>query len=107
MTSAAQVFAALGDPTRLELVHRLATDGPDSIAGLTGGTKLTRQAITKHLHALEAAGVVRSTRVGRERVFEVDPTGLGEGRRSLESISVAWGQTLERLRAYVESDEDR
>ena len=62
----ATVFAALGDETRLTVLAKLLSGEPQSIARLTEGTQLTRQAVTKHLHVLEGAGVVRSTRAGRE-----------------------------------------
>jgi len=63
---AAILFAALGDKTRLQLVVRLSNDGPTSITGLTTGSRVSRQAITKHLRVLERAGIVHSVRVGRE-----------------------------------------
>jgi DNA-binding transcriptional ArsR family regulator len=49
---AAPVFAALGDTTRLRLMHRLSSEGPLSITRLSEGSGITRQAITRHLHAL-------------------------------------------------------
>ena len=67
------VFAALGDATRLSLVAKLCGRRPYSISQLTQGSKLTRQAITKHLRVLESAGVVHSVRAGRESLFEFDP----------------------------------
>ena len=69
-SAAAPVFAALGDETRLRLVARLCKGGPQSIAGLAAGSEVTRQAITKHLQVLGAAGLARSVREGRERVWE-------------------------------------
>ena len=53
------MFAALGDGRRLHIVARLCQDGPQSIARLTHGAKVSRQAITKHLHVVESAGLVR------------------------------------------------
>ena len=70
---AAPVFAALGDETRLRLVARLSSEGPLSIAQLTRGGQVTRQAVTKHLHVLADAGVARSRRRGRERIWELEP----------------------------------
>ena len=74
IAEAAPVFAALGDATRLRLVARLCGDGPLSIARLSDGTGVTRQAITKHLNALAAAGLARDTRSGRERIWELEPS---------------------------------
>jgi DNA-binding transcriptional ArsR family regulator len=100
----AALFAALGDPTRLAIVGRLCEAGPASIARLTEGDNVSRQAITKHLRALEDAGLVRSRRVGRERLWELRTARLEEARRQLERISVHWDGALERLRAMVEGN---
>ena len=62
-------FAALGDPTRLAIIARLADGEPRSIAALTAGAPMTRQAMTKHLRVLEDAGLVASERAGREARF--------------------------------------
>lgn len=101
----APVFAALGDETRLRLVVRLCDDGPQSIAKLTEGSDVTRQAVTKHLRVLEDAGVVRGSRDGRESVWEIEPRRLDEARRSLDLISARWDSAIERLRAMVEREE--
>jgi DNA-binding transcriptional ArsR family regulator len=98
----APVFAALGDETRLRLVDRLCSEGPLSIALLTEGTRVTRQAVTKHLRVLEGAGIVRGTRRGREQRFEVEPRQLTEARSYLERIARHWDALLLRLKAQVE-----
>ena len=102
-TQTAPVFAALGDPTRLRMVAQLCAQGPQSIVQLTSGSKVTRQAITKHLLALADAGVVQSRREGRERIWEVQPARLAEASKYLEQISTQWDEAIERLRAFVES----
>ncbi|MDC0712199.1 metalloregulator ArsR/SmtB family transcription factor [Stigmatella sp. ncwal1] len=99
----APIFAALGDETRLRLVARLCADGPQSIARLTGGAGVTRQAITKHLHVLAEAGIVRSLRQGRESIWELEPRQLEEARRCLDQISQQWDDALGRLKLFVES----
>jgi DNA-binding transcriptional ArsR family regulator len=98
----APVFAALGDETRLRLVTRLGTEGPLSIARLTAGTDVTRQAVTKHLHVLAGAGLARGIRQGRERLWELEPEPLEEARRCLDLISEQWDAALARLKAAVE-----
>ena len=107
LTQAAPVFAALGDQTRLNIVARLCSRGPQSIARLTEGTSVSRQAITKHLQALAQAGLVRGTREGRERIWEIRAKRLADARKYLEQISVQWDAALERLRAAVESTEEQ
>ena len=104
VTGSAPIFAALGDPTRLRLVSRLGAGGPLSIVQLTAGARITRQAVTKHLHVLAEAGLVRDSRQGREHRWELDPSRLDEARRALEVISQQWDRTLERLKEFVERD---
>jgi DNA-binding transcriptional ArsR family regulator len=101
----APIFAALGDKTRLDLVARLCSGGPLSIARLTAGADITRQAITKHLNILAEAGLVRDIRVGRERLWEVETHQLEEARRCLERISSQWDDALARLKLAVEGEE--
>jgi DNA-binding transcriptional ArsR family regulator len=99
---AAPVFAALGDETRLRLVARLSSEGPLSITRLSEGAGVTRQAITKHLDTLAGAGLVRDTRSGRERIWQLSPRRIAEARRYLDGISAQWDQALGRLRRFVE-----
>jgi len=98
----APVFAALGDETRLSLVAKLCTGQPRSISQLTEGSKLTRQAITKHLRVLESAGVVHSVRSGRESLFEFDPEPMQEIKKYVDLVSEQWDQALSRLKSFVE-----
>jgi len=104
VASAAPVFAALGDETRLQLVVRLCTEGPLTIVDLTAGAPVTRQAVTKHLHALAAAGLVRCKPGGRQRqrIWELEPRRLQQARQYLERISQKWDGALERLKVFVE-----
>jgi DNA-binding transcriptional ArsR family regulator len=101
---AAPLFAALGDVTRLALLDRLGTNGPQSITRLTTGSAVTRQAITKHLQVLAEAGLVHDTRRGRERIWMLDTHRLAEARRSLDQIAQQWDTALERLRSFVEEE---
>ena len=98
----AEIFAALGDATRLSVLDRLSRGTPQSIICLTAGTRLTRQAVTKHLRVLEAAGVVRSVRAGRESLFALEPKPIDDLRRYLETVSSQWDDALARLKAFVE-----
>jgi len=101
---AAPLFAALGDETRLKVVARLCEEGPLSIAKLTEGGSVTRQAVTKHLQVLANAGLVRGTRDGRESIYELQPRRLGDAQHWLALISKEWDTTLDRLRAFVEEE---
>ncbi len=99
----APVFAALGDETRLALVAKLSSGQPRSISQLTRGTKLTRQAISKHLRVLESAGIVHGVRAGRESRFQLDPKPFGGIRTYLDFVSEQWDEALSRLRSFVEN----
>jgi DNA-binding transcriptional ArsR family regulator len=98
----APVFAALGDETRLRIIAKLSSDGPLSIAQITEGETVTRQAITKHLDVLAGAGLVRDSRTGRERRWELEPAPFDDARRYLELVSAQWDRALGRLKAFVE-----
>ena len=98
----AELFAALGDPTRLRLVRRLSAEGPLSITRLTEGEPVTRQAVTKHLEVLAGAGLVRGARQGRERLWRLDPRPLEDARRFLDDVSRRWDDALARLKLLVE-----
>jgi len=100
----APIFAALGDKTRLALVARLCGGRPHSISQLTRGSRLTRQAITKHLRVLERAEIVRSVHVGRESLFELNPEPIEELKKYLEQVSAHWDRKLARLKLFVEAE---
>lgn len=101
----APLFAALGDETRLHLLARLARGQPVSIAGLTEGTGITRQGVTKHLRVLAGAGLVRSSRQGKQMLWRLERRRLEEARRSLDVISRQWDQSLAKLKLFVEREE--
>ncbi|HEY2644107.1 MAG TPA: metalloregulator ArsR/SmtB family transcription factor [Galbitalea sp.] len=98
----ASVFAALGDETRLSVLTKLCSGVPQSISRLTAGTNLSRQAVTKHLRVLANAGMVRSVRVGRESLFELEPQPIEEVRDYLDQVSKQWDDALARLKSHVE-----
>ena len=98
----AVLFAALGDKTRLSLIAKLGSGEPSSIARLTAGSRLTRQAITKHLRVLQRAGLVHSIRAGRESRFAFDPHPIEQTQDYLNAVSRRWDQTLARLKSFVE-----
>ena len=96
------MFAALGDRTRLALVSKLCGGQPRSISQLARDSALSRQAITKHLRVLESAGIVHSSRSGRESRFQLDPQPLENLREYLELVSEQWDRALSRLKTLVE-----
>lgn len=101
-TAAASVFDALGDPNRLQIVIGLCDTGPRSTLQVAQALPLSRQATTKHLELLLAAGVVSSAKHGRERVWTVQPQPLTAAGDYLTTLSVSWDRAIERLRLFVE-----
>jgi DNA-binding transcriptional ArsR family regulator len=102
LRDAAPLFAALGDETRLRLINRLSSGGPGSITQLSSKSDVSRQAITKHLRVLADAGLVRSTRKGREQVWDLETKRLADAHEYLDKISKGWDEALDRLRSFVE-----
>src|SRR5687768_2601185 len=101
-SSSARVFAALGDEQRLRLVARLSKEGPLSIVELSADSGVTRQAVTKHLHVLEEAGVVQGSRDGRRHLWSLERKRLQKAERHLQAISRQWDSAIDRLKAFVE-----
>ncbi len=98
----ARIFAALGDPTRLSLLEALSDGGARSISTLGADSRLTRQALTKHLHVLEAAGLVAGVRTGRETRFAFRPEPMAAARTYLDQVAAQWDDALGRLKAFAE-----
>lgn len=97
----AVVFAALGDPLRLDLIGRIGAEGR-SISDLARDLPITRQGVTKHLKVLETGGLIRSERRGREVIWRGEPGGISVARQALDDIGAGWEQSLHRLKELVE-----
>jgi DNA-binding transcriptional ArsR family regulator len=98
----APLFAALGDETRLALVAKLSRGQSCSISQLTQGSRLTRQAVTKHLRVLQSVGIVHSVRIGRETRFEFNPRPIEGAKEYLDLVSEQWDEALSRLKSFIE-----
>ena len=98
------LFGALGDPNRLRIIVRLCDSGPSSTSQVSSVIPVTRQATSKHLELLEAAGLVASSRRGRERLWTVQTEPFERAGDYLAQLSRRWDAAIDRLRAYVESD---
>ncbi|MBM4418576.1 MAG: winged helix-turn-helix transcriptional regulator [Chloroflexi bacterium] len=96
------LFAALGDRTRLAVLARLGSEGACSASALASGAPVSRQAIVKHLRVLEKVGLVCPRRRGREVLYAVDARRIVEARAFLEAMSVRWDDPIDRLRTLVE-----
>jgi DNA-binding transcriptional ArsR family regulator len=95
----ANALQCLSDPTRRQVFERLRS-GPKSVGVLADGLPVSRPAVSQHLKALKAAGLVRDRSEGSRRVYWIDPDGLGELRRWLDQF---WDEALEAFKHEVES----
>ncbi len=96
------VFHAVGDPTRRVILSALRECGPLSVKELSGPLPMSRQAVTKHLDILEAAGLVGRVTQGRERIHHLHPEPLQVVDDWLAPYSAAWDERLERLRTHLD-----
>src|SRR5271165_6227646 len=94
----ANALAALADPTRRAVFERLRR-GPASVGELAAGLPVSRPAVSQHLRSLKLAGLVNARSQGTRRVYDIDPAGLGELRRWLETF---WEEALDAFKREVE-----
>lgn len=103
--AAEQVFLALADPTRRQMLERLA-DGPATITALHAGLSgppISRQAASKHLRVLADAGLVTDRKEGRERRYTLAPAALASATGWLTGIEDRWNRRIAALRRLVET----
>ncbi len=98
-------FHAIADPTRRALLGRLRRHGALSLSELARDFPMSRQAVSKHLGVLSGAGLVRSWRVGRERMHALEARPLQVVDDWLTPFEAAWDERLERLKVHVDGGE--
>jgi DNA-binding transcriptional ArsR family regulator len=91
------LFSALADPTRRQVVRSLAREPAVTASGLAGELPMSRQAIAKHLQALERAGLVAPRREGRETRYRLTPEPLTDAIAWMEDVGARWDRSLARL----------
>lgn len=99
------VFAALADPTRRRMLDAILAEGTTSVPKLTAQLPITRQAVAKHLAALDQAGLIErmgGDRSGREVHYQLRPDALHGAARWLAEADAAWDGRLRRLKEVVE-----
>jgi DNA-binding transcriptional ArsR family regulator len=90
------VFQALADPTRRELLRRLSRT-PGTATELSARLPITRQAVAKHMAALQGAGLVASERSGREVHYRLTPGPMAEAAEWMGDVGAQWDRRLENL----------
>jgi DNA-binding transcriptional ArsR family regulator len=96
-----RVFEALADPSRRYVLEALAERETATATELATELPVTRQAVAKHLAALNEAGLVESRREGRETRYELTPAPLGEAMDWIASVGAAWDTRLRALRRHL------
>jgi DNA-binding transcriptional ArsR family regulator len=102
-----EVFVALADPTRRQLLDVLATSGEASATTLAVTLPVSRQAVVKHLAVLGRAGLVRGVRRGREVRYTVRPERLDATARWLAGLAAEWDTRLAGIKRLAEADDPR
>ncbi|HKX72599.1 MAG TPA: helix-turn-helix domain-containing protein [Candidatus Saccharimonadales bacterium] len=100
----AQLFNALGDPTRLEIIQRLSTGPSFTITAISEGIAMSRQGIRKHLQILAEARLIKFLPRGRDTHIELDARTLEQAKAFITQLERQWDKRLESLRDFVESD---
>ena len=105
--AAVEVFRALGDPVRLEMVRRLAQNRSSTIIALSRGLGLTRQGARRHLQVLVDAKLARLSKVGRDVDVDLDVKTLDQARNLIAKLERQWEVRLDALKLFVEENEKR
>ncbi len=102
-TNDARTFAALGDPTRLEIVTRLTT-GPASVSELAQPFPMSLRAVLKHVEILEDVGIVRTLKTGRVRECRLEPAALDRATECIEDLRTRWERRIDRLEQVLREE---
>jgi len=95
------VFDALADATRRQVLRRLADRGPQTPTELADHLPVSRQAVSKHLDVLGRAGLVTSARAGRETRFTFQPEPLTDAAAWMAEVGSTWDRRLEALKKHL------
>jgi len=96
-----RTFAALADPTRVDIVLRLSR-GVATVGDLAEPFDMSLRAVLKHVQVLEAAGLVRTVKRGRVRLCELEPAPIDDASRWIEQLRRRWDRRLDRIEKYLE-----
>lgn len=99
---AAEIFKALGDPIRLEMVQRLSGGSSYTISYVSGALGITRQGARKHLEVLKHAQLITLESKGREVQVQLNPASLDLAKAFIAKLEKQWDQRLDRLKQFAE-----
>jgi DNA-binding transcriptional ArsR family regulator len=99
-----EVFFALADPTRREVIRRLSQDGPVTVSDLARRLPVTRQAVAKHLAALDEAGLISAEQEGRRRRYQLTPGPLADAMGWMAEVGAEWDARLDALHRHLQPE---
>jgi DNA-binding transcriptional ArsR family regulator len=97
-----RVFFALGDPTRREVIRRLSQGGPVTVSDLARQLPVSRQAVAKHLAALDEAGLISAEQEGRQKRYHLTPRPLADAMGWMADVGAEWDERLNALRRHLQ-----
>jgi DNA-binding transcriptional ArsR family regulator len=97
------LWAAVGDPTRRQLLDALLARGEATATALAAELPVTRQAVAKHLGVLDRAGLVDGRKEGREVIYAVRPERLDEVSRDMAAVASTWDKRLATIKRLAEA----
>ncbi len=98
-----ELWSAIGDPSRRQVLDLLVSNGAASASGLAGRVPFSRQAVSKHLTVLEEAGLVTRRKQGREVLYQVEAGRLDQAARAMAEAAGQWDQRLAAIKRVAES----
>lgn len=98
----ATTFAALGEPSRLQIVELLRTR-PFSVGDIAEALDIRQPQVSKHLKVLSESGIVVAERDARRRIYHLEQERFTEIARWVDSFELLWEERLESLRRYLAS----
>lgn len=104
MTAVVEVFKALGDPIRLEIVQRLSKGEAVTISKVSSNLGITRQGARKHLQILVDANMVKLEPKGRDVNVHLQTRSLDSAKEFIAEVEKRWDSRLEALRQFVEDN---
>jgi DNA-binding transcriptional ArsR family regulator len=102
-----ELFAALSDPTRRQVLDLLAARGEGTASSLAAAMPVSRPAVIKHLTVLDRAGLVESRRQGREVLYSVRPEPLESAARWMAGLAADWDRRLAALKSLAEDEQNQ